>query len=1622
MSGKAIRGYLRQLSAHDDAVQLDALDGLMKFGPLAVEAVPNLIGLLDHPANAVRARTANLLGRMGPVAADAVEKLNSKLGDRSPTVRHHVQRALQRIGPVALPELIFSLIFAGEEAAVQATRSMAALERDAFPAVPYLTRALKAKSARLRKEAARALATLRPPLDKEQDILVHILRREEPLDRPALAEALAVFPKVAKAAVPMLRKLLQPPKEGSEDPRPAAIQALGRLGSAAVVAVPDLLAIVMGEDSPLRSPAIVALGRIGPEAADAVPSLLELLPQEGEKRTLKIVEAFGRMGAPAAEATMPVLVSMLPEAYGALRESLYKTFASFKSQASAAMVPLIQVIQGDGTAQVRIETMATLKAIGLHSPPLIHALTQALNDPHDEVRLAALDALSELERPDALSRTGLTRCLTDRDGQLRRRAARLLSRRGRMDQRSLDRCRRAVQSPYAEVRREAAAFLWYFSRRAREVVPVLHEALEDRSRVVRLEALALAEEIAQRDPRALPVLVQAMNNPDEPLGRPAGTALVRFGAVAVPALIEALEHPSTAIRTGALDVFARLDCNLTEALPALLRAGGDDEPNVRWAAARALGQWNTLDEQVVPVLLDLLVDDVPTVRNWASLAIAQHGAALLERLTSILQDPRVEARIGGCQAVALMGPAALASLWAVGPLLLDADVGVRRWAGRALDQIALDIQAKVEPLMSLLRCEHRPYQQWAARRLQREGERLLPLLLKQMTHQRGHVRWGAAECLGQMGALAAPTAPLLLRTLVNTDFSLEVRAKVSETLGHIGAAAVPTLTEALDYDDAEVRLGAVDALGRIGPASLPAVPRLLELLERDPTPTFHRFIAETFADIGPEAVEELTRRIGTQSDPECQARLIQALGVIGTPAQPGIDTLRPLLKAPTSAIRREVLWTLGRVGIPHSGHSELLQAVYEAIRDPAAEVREQVPGVLGRLGRAALPLLSRLIQDFTDARPPSRRSSPAEAASETTGLALRGIRALAESLREDREQLRDMAWVLQQPLANVLQSAPEEPLRVEAVHTLATLGRAGDGGSERRVFMQQLANNALPVQLAIVDALASFGSAAEPELRTALECEEGRTRRQAFAALITLQPEDLVERALAGLEDSDWGVSTAAANWLAKRPEHAERSVPALCATLRSPLSRVREASLKALKMLDPEGEQTVPTLVDCLAQKSLDLRIWAAREVGAYGERAAAATSLLLLMAPRMEYGLGSQAVQSLRQIGPAGVPAIKEMLQHPKAQVRAQAFEGVQHLDWKIGQQLQPYRKQMGSPPPDVIEKMDLLFEHFSGEQTPLNQHLEHLADARGWYQRYNAAMALGQLAEQEAIPADEIANVVKLLAKNLADNDYDVRRETARALGNLGKHAKGVAKELTERLNDKNPQVRVQVVIALSKMGEVPKTTIQTLVKMLNPKKNSHENLMHAAEILSKQGSRAAPAVKGLRTTLKVKDPRVRVWAAWALAQLKQKASEAIPDLKTLLKEPHPLVQAWVAAAYARLSDDAEGVKQALDRVVSCPDADVRHGIVSAVRALGSVGLEWLYAKLNDADPWIRAGSVAVLARLRRDPDNALPALERASGDPETIVREHAQDGLVFLRDPDNADQPADAPRAALQLPRF
>jgi HEAT repeat protein len=303
----------------------------------------------------------------------------------------------------------------------------------------------------------------------------------------------------------------------------------------------------------------------------------------------------------------------------------------------------------------------------------------------------------------------------------------------------------------------------------------------------------------------------------------AGAALLRMGAEAAPALIEALQTTDQDLLPHYQGMLARMG---TAASPALTHSLLNDHPLVRGRVAEVLAQ--TGDPKAVPALLGALGGEFYTVRSRAARAlgaIAEREA--LEPLLEALKDPEVEVRIEAVKAVGQFKD--LETFDNMADLLLeDAQIEARQAAA-----IALGETKHPQALPYLLLAMRDPF--WWYEREQAadalldavEGMRGMAVesLLEALADKEGTVRRFAARLLGKI--LDTRAIRPLGMALYDTHF--EVGQAAAEALAGFGPPGLKVLAEALRHPEAWLRQHAIAGLTLSGDKRI--VPAILDMLQ-----------------------------------------------------------------------------------------------------------------------------------------------------------------------------------------------------------------------------------------------------------------------------------------------------------------------------------------------------------------------------------------------------------------------------------------------------------------------------------------------------------------------------------------------------------------------------------------------------------------------------------------------------------------------------------------------------------------------------------------------------------------------------------------------------------------------
>jgi phage FluMu protein Com len=180
------------------------------------------------------------------------------------------------------------------------------------------------------------------------------------------------------------------------------------------------------------------------------------------------------------------------------------------------------------------------------------------------------------------------------------------------------------------VRRQAAIKAQKLGPRARAAVPALVNALKDQSNPVvspllRQEAARALGSMGPDADSAVPALRDALQDKNAKVQEEAVEALCKLGKAAVAPLAEALQHPQALIRVRAASGLADLGADARAAVPNLVAALKDTQPDAQVRIAGALLRIDPDNPELVTVFVKALKHPSDIVRGQACESLGNLG-------------------------------------------------------------------------------------------------------------------------------------------------------------------------------------------------------------------------------------------------------------------------------------------------------------------------------------------------------------------------------------------------------------------------------------------------------------------------------------------------------------------------------------------------------------------------------------------------------------------------------------------------------------------------------------------------------------------------------------------------------------------------------------------------------------------------------------------------------------------------------------------------------------------------------------------------------------------------------------------------------------------------------------
>src|SRR5262249_13560642 len=216
--------------------------------------------------------------------------------------------------------------------------------------------------------------------------------------------ATILIARMGRKATAAVRRLIELLNDPVSQVQVAAAEAIATIGPAAKNAVGPLARKVEGEDVDLARAATRTLRVFGPAAAPAVPALTKALASNDQNFGIEAAQALAAIGPEAAPAT-PALAKMLtdPQSRRSEKEAAAQAIAAIGPTAKEALPAVTKMLTERDTA-LRVLAAGTLGKIAGGSPEAVKKLSDALKASLLSVHFAALKALAEIG-PTATSAT-----------------------------------------------------------------------------------------------------------------------------------------------------------------------------------------------------------------------------------------------------------------------------------------------------------------------------------------------------------------------------------------------------------------------------------------------------------------------------------------------------------------------------------------------------------------------------------------------------------------------------------------------------------------------------------------------------------------------------------------------------------------------------------------------------------------------------------------------------------------------------------------------------------------------------------------------------------------------------------------------------------------------------------------------------------------------------------------------------------------------------------------------------------------------------------------------------------------------------------------------------------------
>lgn len=376
----------------------------------------------------------------------------------------------------------------------------------------------------------------------------------------------------------------------------------------------------------------------------------------------------------------------------------------------------------------------------------------------------------------------------------------------------------------------------------------------------------------------------------------------------------------------------------------------------------------------IPIWLELLADDDKEIGESASYGLSYMTPESLEPLIEQLRHHHPAARKRACSSLAIIGKEAIIAAQSLLLLLADSVEEVRSQAAWALGQIGDARQRTIAALFDMVcagTTEDRRSALHGLGGLAEAAVDLAPFRARQreifeaLADADDDVRWSACYAISSLDLDPATLVDLILPLLSDRSERVEEIAirqlkKLAEDIDLTSCLA--PICQVVQRTRKRSAAAACEVIGTLGPRAHAAVPFLIDALEGED---------ELTVIAAARALWRVDRRIDVALPhlarlfPDFGETVCDAITQIGPAAAPLIDQVLAALESDDWDLQWAAADALGCMG---SSDPVVLATLAAALRHESVIVVSAAAAALARIGAAAVPVLSDILQQPDDPR------------------------------------------------------------------------------------------------------------------------------------------------------------------------------------------------------------------------------------------------------------------------------------------------------------------------------------------------------------------------------------------------------------------------------------------------------------------------------------------------------------------------------------------------------------------------------------------------------------------------------------------------------------------------------